>query len=394
MNARWIASQAKALHPTIVAHRRHLHVHPELSFEEHNTARYVGQCLDRLGISWKIEANTGVVATINGAKEGPCVALRADLDALPIQEENECDYASSVAGVMHACGHDVHTASLLGAAAILNDCRKDWGGQLRLVFQPAEEKLPGGASLMIESGVLKNPQPSAMLAQHVFPDLEAGKVGFRGGAYMASTDEVYITLTGKGGHAALPHATVDTVMLAANCLVMLQQVVSRHCPPQVPCVLSFGRIEGLGATNVIPKEVSIAGTFRTLNEDWRRQAHQLIAGWVQKMADVAGAKALVRIEHGYPSLYNEPQLTQSCKVLATEYLGAENVVELDVRMTGEDFASYAQQVPACFYRLGTAKKGEAGRLAVHTPTFDVDESSMEVGAGLMAWLAFSQLQPR
>jgi amidohydrolase len=360
-----------------VALRRHLHAHPELSFQETNTATFVTEELLRLGLQPQPIANTGVVALIEGQPGGPTIALRADMDALPITEANEVPYKSTNPGVMHACGHDVHTASLLGAARILNELKSEFQGTVKLMFQPGEERLPGGASLMIKEGVLENPAVSNVLGQHVFPHLPAGKIGLRAGRYMASTDELYLTVRGKGGHGAMPEMNLDPVLVAAHIIVAAQQVVSRRANPKIPSVLSFGKVIANGATNVIPNEVCLEGTFRTLNEEWRNEAHQHLCE--------------LEIRRGYPYLENEPALTARVKAAAQEYLGAENVVELDQWMAAEDFAYFSQAAPACFYRLGT--RHEDGRFAssVHTPTFDVDEKALATGPGLMAWLAVKEL---
>ncbi|UOQ72445.1 M20 metallopeptidase family protein [Hymenobacter cellulosilyticus] len=372
--------------------RQHLHAHPELSFEEVNTAAFVTEQLRTMGLEPQYLANTGVVALIEGRNPGSrTVALRADLDALPIQEKNEVAYKSTNPGVMHACGHDVHTASLLGAARILSQLRDEFEGTVKLIFQPGEELLPGGASLMIKEGVLENPKPASVLGQHVFPMLPAGKVGLRAGRYMASTDELYLTVRGKGGHGAMPEQNVDPVLVAAHIIVAAQQIVSRRASPKLPSVLSFGKVIANGATNVIPNEVYIEGTFRTLNEDWRREAHGHLRKLVEGLAESMGATAELEIRYGYPYLENEPALTARTRAAAEAYLGAENVVELDQWMAAEDFAYYSQVADACFYRLGTRSADGRNASSVHTPTFDIDPKALEVGPGLMAWLTVQEL---
>jgi amidohydrolase len=374
-----------------VALRRHLHAHPELSFEEVNTAAFVTRELEKLGLQPRAIAGTGVVALIEGRPGGPTVALRADMDALPIQEASDVPYRSTNPGVMHACGHDVHTSSLLGAARILTELKGQFQGSIKLMFQPGEEKLPGGASLMIKEGVLENPRPQSVLGQHVFPQLPAGQIGIRSGRYMASTDELYLTVRGKGGHGAMPEQNLDPVLVAAHIIVAAQQIVSRRANPKLPSVLSFGKVIANGATNVIPNEVYMEGTFRTLNEEWRDEAHQHLRRLCEGLAESMGATCELEIRRGYPYLENEPELTARTRAAAAEYLGAENVVELDQWMAAEDFAYFSQAGPACFYRLGT--RAADGRFAssVHTPTFDVDESALAVGPGLMAWLALREL---
>ncbi|GAA4433433.1 M20 family metallopeptidase [Pontibacter saemangeumensis] len=384
---------AHAYAPDTVQVRRHIHANPELSFEEHQTAAYVRQVLESYGLKPVAMAETGLVALVKGRNpEKKTIALRADLDALPIVEANEVAYKSKRAGVMHACGHDVHTASLLGAARILQDLRDEFEGTVKLIFQPGEEKFPGGASIMIREGVLQNPAPEQIVGQHVFPMLPAGKVGFRSGMYMASADEIYITVKGKGGHAAMPELNVDTVLIASHLIVAMQQIVSRHASPKVPSVLSFGKVEARGATNVIPDEVKIEGTFRTMNEAWRKEAHQRIRKLAKGLCESMGGTCEIDIKNGYPFLLNDPDLTERARAAAEAYLGAENVVDLDLWMGAEDFAYYSQQVPACFYRLGTRNEARGIISSVHTPTFDIDEAALETGMGLMAYVALQELE--
>ena len=377
-----------------VEYRRHFHAYPELSMHEHETARYIARLLGEWGIAYKEGvAGTGIVAHIEGeAGPGPVIALRADMDALPIHEENRVPYRSCYPGVMHACGHDVHMASLLGAARILQATRGEWGGSFRLLFQPSEEKYPGGASLMIREGVLNDPVPSAIFGQHVFPGLHAGKVGVRAGNYMASTDEVYITVRGKGGHAATPHLLVDPVLIAAHIITGLQGIVSRNANPMVPTVLSFGRITAEGQTNVIPDEVKLEGTMRCFDEMWRKQMQVRIRETAVFIAQGMGGDCEVFIDSGYPSLVNDQHLVGQFLIRATDYLGADNVVELDKAMTAEDFARYARKIPGCFYRLGTGKADAETPVRLHTSSFDVDESSLETGMGLMAWVGLGALE--
>ncbi|HEY4652598.1 MAG TPA: M20 family metallopeptidase [Pontibacter sp.] len=387
-----IKELAKAYAPETVQVRRHIHANPELSFEEYNTAAYVKQTLERYGIASETMAETGLVALIKGRNpDRKTIALRADLDALPIVEANEVDYKSRNAGVMHACGHDVHTASLLGAARILQELRDEFEGTIKLVFQPGEEKFPGGASIMIKEGVLQNSAPAGIIGQHVFPLLPAGKVGFRSGMFMASADEIYITVKGKGGHAAIPEMNIDPVLISAHLIVALQQIVSRHASPKTPTVLSFGKVEAKGATNVIPNEVKIEGTFRTMNEIWRREAHQKIKKLAETLCESMGGSCDIDIKNGYPFLQNDPELTGRARAAAELYLGEENVVDLDLWMGAEDFAYYSQEVPACFYRLGTRNEARGITSGVHTPTFDIDETALETSIGLLAFVAMQEL---
>jgi amidohydrolase len=387
-----IQELSKTIFNDVVGNRRHLHANPELSFFEHNTQAFVASKLDALGIPYEKMANTGLVALIKGAKASDkVVALRADMDALPITETNDVPYKSTKPGVMHACGHDVHTSSLLGTAKILSELKEDFGGTVKFIFQPAEEKLPGGASLMIKEGVLENPKPQAVLGQHVMPLIDAGKVGFRSGKYMASTDEIYVTVKGKGGHGAQPQQNVDPVIITAHILVALQQVVSRMAQPSIPSVLSFGKVIANGATNVIPNDVYLEGTFRTMDEAWRKEAHIKMKKMAEGIAESMGGSCDFNIMHGYPFLINEPKLTAATRGHAEDYLGKENVLDLDIWMAAEDFAYYTQVADACFYRLGTRNEERGITSSVHTPTFDVEEKALEVSTGLMAYLALKEL---
>ena len=377
----------------VLSFRRHLHSNPELSFEEYNTADFIEAKLKEMGITdFERKADTGVTFLIKGSKDnGKTVAMRADIDALPIIEANDVSYKSKNEGVMHACGHDVHTASLLGAVKILNQLKDQFEGTIKVIFQPGEEKLPGGASLLIKEGILENPQPARILGQHVMPLIEAGKVGFRKGMYMASADEIYFTVKGKGGHAAMPENLVDPVLITSHIIVALQQIISRNSSPKIPSVLSFGRAEALGATNVIPNEVKVQGTFRTYDEEWRTEAHQRMVKMAEGIAESMGATCEFNVMKGYPHLKNHPEYTEDNIEAAKAYLGEENVVELDLWLAGEDFAYYSQEIDACFYRLGTRNEEKGIVSGVHTPTFDIDESSLKIGMGLFAWLTIAEL---
>jgi amidohydrolase len=389
-----IKSLAKAYKEEVIATRRHLHKNPELSYQEFKTAAFVKEQLENLGITHiEQKATTGWLALIEGKNPGKkVIALRADMDALPIIEANDVPYKSQNPGVMHACGHDAHTASLLGAAKILNELKDHFEGTIKLIFQPGEEVAPGGASFMIKDGVLENPRPQGIIGQHVMPFIPVGKVGFRQGLYMASADELYITVKGKGGHAAMPESLIDPVLIASHMIVALQQVVSRAASPKIPSVLSFGRVEALGATNVIPNEVKIQGTFRTLNEDWRAKAHQKMLQIAHGIVEGMGGELDFEIRKGYPFLQNDPEMTARATEAAKAYLGEENVLDLDIWMAAEDFAYYSQVIDGCFYRLGTRNEAKGIISGVHTPTFDIDEDALEIGAGLMAWLAVSELE--
>lgn len=383
---------AQNIHQQVIVNRRHLHAHPELSFEEFKTSAFVAQQLTIMGIPFTKMANTGLVGLIVGAKQSDkVIALRADMDALPITEANNIDYKSTTEGLMHACGHDVHTASLLGTAKILNDLKAEFGGTIKLIFQPAEERLPGGASLMIAEGVLENPKPQAVLGQHVMPLIDAGKIGIRSGKYMASTDEIYVTIKGKGGHGAQPQQNIDPVLIMAHLITALQQIVSRNADPRSPSVLSFGKVIANGATNVIPNEVYLEGTFRTLNEVWRADAHQKMLKMARGIVEGMGGTVDFNIVKGYPFLVNEPKLTANIKQYAIDYLGQQNVLDLDIWMAAEDFAYYSQASNACFYRLGTRNEARGITSSVHTPTFDIDEEALNLSTGLMAYFAVKEL---
>lgn len=383
-----IKALAAQYNEEFIAIRHHLHAHPELSYQEYNTSAFVQQQLAAWQIPFTVVATTGVVGIIEGnAPTSRVVALRADMDALPIAEQNDVPYKSQNPGVMHACGHDVHTTCLLGAAKILNETRHQWQGTVKLIFQPGEEKNPGGASLMIRDGALQNPVPEKIFAQHVHTTLEVGQFSFRGGMVMASADEIYITIRAQGGHAAAPNLTADPILVASQVVVALQQVVSRNNAPFNPSVLSITSIQGGNTTNVIPAEVKLMGTFRAMNEAWRFEAHKLIARIVENTAAAMGAAAEVKIDVGYPFVMNDERLSARAKQLAEEFAGAPNVSETEMRMGAEDFAYYSHHVPACFYRLGVANAARGITSGVHTPTFDIDEAAIQHGVGMMAWLA-------
>lgn len=389
-----IKQLAKAYKSEIIYNRRHLHAYPELSFQEYRTSAFVEEKLRDFGII-KIErkAETGIVALIEGENPGAkTIALRGDMDALPIFEQNEVSYKSTFPGVMHACGHDVHTASLLGASKILNEIKDQFEGSIKLIFQPGEELIPGGASLMIKDKALESPRPSGIIGQHVMPLIPVGKVGFRKGMYMASADELYITIKGKGGHGAMPETLVDPVLIASHMIIALQQVISRNASPKIPSVLSFGRVEALGATNIIPNEVKIQGTFRTLNEDWRSKAHIQMVKIAKGIVEGMGGELDFEVRKGYPFLRNAEELTARAQNAAADYLGEENVVDLDIWMAAEDFSYYTQEIDGCFYRLGTRNESKGIISGVHTPTFDIDEDALEIGAGLMAYIAVKELE--
>jgi amidohydrolase len=381
-----IKQLARKYAPDLIEIRHHLHAHPELSYQEFETSKFVQEKLAGIGIPFRVMAATGVVGLIRGKNpDSRVIALRADMDALPIREENDISYRSRNEGIMHACGHDVHTTVLLGAAKILYELKDEWEGTVKLIFQPGEEKNPGGASLLIKEGVLHDPVPQAIFGLHVHPGLETGKLSFRGGMVMASADEIYITIRGKGGHAAAPHLTVDTILVASHLIVSLQQIISRNRNPFSPSVLSITSVQGGHTTNVIPSEVKLMGTFRAMDEQWRLKAHELIRKQATELVHSMGAEIDLHIDIGYPMVHNNEVLDTIARAEAAQFMGKENVLDTEVRMGSEDFGYYTQQIPGCFYRLGVMNVEKGIVSGVHTPTFNIDESAIEIGAGMMAW---------
>ena len=378
----------------IIEIRRELHANPELSFQEYRTSSFIADKLKSFGISPQAGvAGTGIVGLIKGRNPTKkTIALRADMDALPIKEANVVPYKSKNEGVMHACGHDAHSSSLLGAAKILHKVKEEFEGTIKLIFQPGEEKIPGGASLMIKEGVLNQPKVESIIGQHVMPTIPLGKVGFKEGMYMASADEIYVTVKGKGGHCAMPENNIDAVLIASHIIVALQQIISRNCSPKTPSVLSFGKVIAEGATNIIPYEVKMEGTFRSLNEEWRNEAHQKMKKMAESIAEGMGGSCYFDIHKGYPFLKNDPSLTRLSKKAAIDYLGKENVLDLDIWMASEDFSYYAQEISSCFYRLGVRNEKKGITSSVHTPTFNIDEAALETGMGLMAYIALKTLK--
>jgi amidohydrolase len=382
-----IKDLARQLAPEFIEVRHHLHAHPELSYQEFETSKFVQQKLVEYNIPFEVKATTGVIGMIEGKNPGSrVVALRADMDALPIEEQNDVPYKSTRKGLMHACGHDVHTTCLLGAAKILSQTKNDWEGTVKLIFQPGEEKNPGGASLLIKEDVLESPKPQGIFALHVNPQLEVGKLSFRSGKVMASADEIYITIKSKGGHAAAPQLTADTILIASHLIVALQQVISRRNNPLQPSVLSITSFQGGYTTNVIPSEVKLMGTFRAMDEGWRFKAHDIIRKLSTELVHSMGAEIDLHIDVGYPSVYNNEQLNDVAKKIAGQYMGAQNVEETEIRMGAEDFGYYSQEIPGCFFRLGTGNKSKGITSGVHTPLFNIDEDAIETGIGMMAIL--------
>jgi amidohydrolase len=380
-----IKTLAEKYFDRVVQLRRDIHAHPELAYEEEVTSGLVRTELENIG--WKVLApiaKTGVVALLECKQpESRCIGLRADMDALPIQEQNNCSYTSVYAGKMHACGHDAHTANLLGVAMILSELRNELTGTYKLVFQPSEEKMPSGAAAMISEGVLLNPKVEKMLGWHVHPELQAGEVGFKPGKFMASADEIYLTVIGKGGHAAQPHQFISPLIVSAEILLALQQ----YTDVAKPVVLTFGKITADGATNVVPEKAYLAGTLRCFDEQQRKAMHEVIQQTCTSIAQKHNASCEVNIVVGYPVLVNNEALTQHCVALAGEYLGTANVVDLPQRMGAEDFAFYSHHVPVCFYRVGVGNTARNIQSPIHSATFDIDEDALKVNIGLMSWLA-------
>ena len=383
---------AAELHPELVGVRRHLHAHPELSFEEKDTAVWITGRLKAMGIEVREGiAGTGVIGLLRGKSGDRVIALRADMDALAISEANTFGHRSVNAGVMHACGHDAHMSCVLGAARILSRLKEEWSGTVLLVFQPGEEKIPGGASLLLKEGALKAPAPRAIIGQHVTPELEVGKVGFREGAFMASSDELYVTVKGKGGHAAQPEKLIDPIVISAHLLLKLKEEFAALRSAE-PKLLAFGRVIAEGATNVVPDEVHIAGTLRAFDESIREELHAWLPKRANEICSQFGGSCDFEVRKGYPVLVNDIELTRRLKAAAIQYLGAANVVDMDRRMGSEDFSFYTHAMPGCFYRLGTGAPGQPLR-GLHTPTFDIDEDALRIGSGLMAWEAINELMP-
>lgn len=386
-----IRELSESFYEEILQVRRDLHRHPEISYQEYQTSSYIQEYFKKLEIPFSAGyVMTGMVARLEGKSPGKkTVALRADMDALPVTEKNDLPFRSQNTGIMHACGHDVHMASLLGTAKILHTLKEEFEGTILFIFQPAEEKIPGGARGMINEGAFEAQTPDIFLAQHVMPELSAGQAGFCAGPCMASTDEIYITIHGKGGHAAIPDQLIDPVLIASHTILALQQVSSRMAPAEVPTVLSIGRIEAEGANNIIPSEVKLFGTFRTRNEKWRREAHEKIRTICDGIARSMGAQCDIDIDEGYPMVTNDPELTGKAVDFAVDYLGKEQVIPIEPQMTAEDFAYYGMQAPSLLYRLGTAGPENTHAAPLHAEEFSVDETALKTGMGLMSWMALN-----
>ena len=388
-----IIKRSEELFEKVKSIREHIHANPELSYKEYNTMAYVANHLASINLKPEIKVgNTGVVAMIQGenhSKNDSVIALRADLDALPILEENNIPYKSKFDGIMHACGHDAHTSILLGAAEILYELRNSLPKPIKLIFQPGEEKNPGGATYMIKDGVLENPTVTKMFALHVFPDMEVGNVGFKEGVYMASCDEIYISINGKGGHAAIPDECIDPIIIGANIIKSTKEIITKKCNPKTPSILSFGHFEAIGETNIIPSFAKLKGTFRTMNEKWRKEGLKLIKKTAENIAESFGGEAKVEISNGYPYLKNNSELTSSMRIAAEKLLGKSKVHELPLRMTSEDFAFYSQKVPVCFFRLGVKNENKEIQYGLHNSKFNIDDEALKIGMQMMSLAPFS-----
>jgi amidohydrolase len=387
----YILKRSSELSSEVTAFRRHFHMNPELAYEEFKTSGFICRFLDENAIPYrKGVAGTGIVAEINGDRQGKfSIGLRAEMDALPITELNNTIYTSLNTGVMHACGHDAHMAMLMGTALILNSVKDKFGGKFILIFQPGEELAPGGAKLMLESGIFNELKPDIVLAQHVLPELGTGKVGYRAGRYMASSDEIYITIKGKGGHAALPGLSTDQIYIASTLIVRLKDSIARAKEEnKIPTVLGIGRIRGDGATNVIPETVEIAGTFRTFDEKWRLEAKKMIKEISASLAAEYKVSIDVNIVHGYPVLFNNEKLAEKAVKLSSELFGSDRIELFDLRMSSEDFAFFTEAFPSLYFRVGIKRKGENMRM-LHTPVFDIDEEGLSTGVANMTWLALN-----
>ncbi len=387
-----IEQSTELLYEKAISYREHLHQNPELSYEEYNTQKFVSDTLTAIGIENTDIGETGVISLISADhhdKNDTCIALRADLDALPIQEQNKVPYKSKVDGLMHACGHDVHTSILLGAAEIIHENRNELKRPVKLIFQPGEEKNPGGATYVIRDGGLENPKVEKMIALHVFPDLDYGHFGFKEGLYMASCDELHIQVKGVGGHGALPDRTVNPLFMGSEFILKAKEYIDKNTPEDVPSVINFGHFEALGATNVVPESAIIKGTFRTMDEDWRAKAKTELLAIASEISEKYNGNIKLNLSHGYPFLKNDEELTNSIQELTKRYFGTDHVHELPLRMTSEDFAYYSQLVPVCFLRLGVRNEEKGIVHGLHHPKFDIEPLSIKKGIQIMTSIAFS-----
>lgn len=393
MDKSYIAKKSAEYLEYSITNYRHLHQNPELSFEEKETSAFIQKQLDELNIPYKNNiGGEGILGRIEGAKPGRTIALRADMDALPIKENTELPWSSKNEGVMHACGHDSHTSTLLTTAKILNETKDQWNGTILLIFQPGEERYPGGANLMLQDGIFDDWKPEVVLGQHVLPGMETGKIGIRSGLCMASADEIYLEIKGAGGHGALPHILNDTVLAASSIIVGLQQVISRRIPAHIPAVLSFGKFIADGATNIIPQKVNLSGTLRLVDEEWRAKAKTILTEAAQNIAKANGCECLVDIKHGYPCVYNAPEIYKKGKQFMSDYFGDDKVEEMEIRMTAEDFGFYSQLFPSLFYRFGVSGETNKNAGGLHTPNFTIDENALLTSVGGMTWIALQFLE--
>ena len=409
---RVIQQEAATLYPEVVRHYRWLHQHPELSYRERETAAYIAAFLDREGIPYRSAiGGYGIMARVTGEKgavtgqespqaavepqqkieEGRCIAFVADMDALPVQEENEVEYRSLNDGVMHACGHDAQAASLMGAVKMVHSLRRHFAGTALFIFQPGEEQSPGGADLMLKDGLFRDYTPAFVVKQHAYTDLPAGRVGFHAGTIMASADEVHIRVKGQGGHGALPHELNDTVLAASQIVVAMQQLVSRRRDPFNPMVLSFGRFIANGATNVIPGEVILAGSMRCMHEEERRRMLQLIPRIAEATAAAYGCSCETTLPEGYPCVISDEKITGEIRTQAVAYLGETEVAEFPKRMTADDFGFFTQRYPCCYYRFGVADENRKPG-ALHSGNFLIDEKSLRTASALFAFIALNSLK--
>lgn len=390
MNTR--LAEARSIEERIIRDRRSLHANPELSFQEFATHSYISSRLNELGIEHKTIGETGIVATIGHGKH--CVGLRADIDALPIMEETDLDYASQNAGVMHACGHDAHTAMLLGAAALLKQKEQELQGIVKLIFQPGEEKVPGGASILIREGVLENPRVEAMFGQHVFPEANVGTIQMCEGFVMASADELYWTIRGSGCHAAQPHLGKDPIYVASAIITHLQTLLTKTKNPLSPGQVTVTSIHGGSATNIVPETVEMKGTLRSFDAEWRELTINHIEQHSRMIAEMHGCTAEVTVLRGYPAVINNAETTSFAWSLAQRTIGSDNVHVFEPKMWGEDFGFYAQLIPCTFWLLGVRPPTVESMPGLHHPRFAPDENAFAIGTAMLAGAAIDYLKER
>lgn len=393
-----IRNGAAELQSRVVEIRRHLHSIAELSFEEVETSAYIAGELKAAGISFESVAGTGLIAHIEGLREGAsgnndAVVLRADIDALPIEELSDLPFKSKNRGVMHACGHDVHAAVLLATLLLLNSRRELFGGNILGLFQPGEELCPGGASLVLKEKPFDRWNIKAFIGEHVAAELFSGQLGLRAGQYMASSDEIRITVHGRGGHAALPHTTIDPITPAAQMLLSIKEIAKGEDLP-APTVVAIGKVMAEGATNIIPSNVYMEGTMRTFNEAWRAEIKSRIRSIAADIATENGATVSVDIADGYPCVFNNEELTSKAQTILSSLWGEEHIEQLDLRMTAEDFGFYTELYPSLFYRLGVKHRDGSSCGLLHNANFNPDESGLSVGIASLSMLAIELLNSK